>query len=136
MTWSSTFPSGTVSVRANRTIGQGNTTYIENTMGNVPIGTNLNTSKDHFWNVDANLDGYHRKLNFPILPSDALPANASLARVVYCVTVNNSTQLFTNGTNNIANRYQVTPGYSIGGAVVGANYANFSGALPANVYGE
>lgn len=60
MTWNSTFPDGTVSVKANKTIGQQNTTYIETTMGDSAEGSNAVTTRDHYWNVDADLDGRHR----------------------------------------------------------------------------
>ena len=60
MPWNSTAPLGTVSVKANRQILQDNTTYIEDSMGNDVVGTNNGTVRDHFWDVDPNLDGRHR----------------------------------------------------------------------------
>lgn len=60
MTWNSTWPIGNISVKDNRPPGQQNTTYIETTMGNAVIGTNTADTRDHFWNVDATIDGYHR----------------------------------------------------------------------------
>ena len=63
MTWNSSWPLGTVSVSANQSTGQQNTSYIETNMGNVAVGTNLDTTRDHFWDVDASLDGRHRYIN-------------------------------------------------------------------------
>ena len=66
MSWSSTAPDGAQSVKANRSILAGNTTYIENTMENEPNDTtNTDAIKDNYWNVDANLDGRHRYINQP-----------------------------------------------------------------------
>lgn len=78
MTWHSTFPLGTVSVKANRPIGQDNTTYIETTMGNSIIGTNGVTTRDHFWNVGANEDGRHRWIQSPAFTVGGLPADANI----------------------------------------------------------
>jgi len=57
MVWNSTSPLGTVSVKANVTIQQQNTSYIDATMGN-----STNTSKDHYWNIGADEDGHHRAI--------------------------------------------------------------------------
>ena len=63
MTWNSSWPLGTVSVGANQSTGQQNTSYIETNLGKVAVGTNLNTTRDHFWAVDPSLDGRHRYIN-------------------------------------------------------------------------
>jgi hypothetical protein len=60
MPWNSTFPNGALSVKANETPGQENTTYIETTMGNDPVGTNTAAVRDHFWDVGSDEDGHHR----------------------------------------------------------------------------
>jgi hypothetical protein len=66
MTWSSTAPDGAQSVKANRTILGGNTTYIENTMGKTANDTtNSDSIRDHYWSVSASLDGRHRYINMP-----------------------------------------------------------------------
>ncbi len=53
--WNSLSPDGSKSVKANVTIQDQNTTYIEETMGNI-----TNNTKDHFWNIGVNEDGHHR----------------------------------------------------------------------------
>ena len=75
MPWNSTAPVGSVSVKANRTILGQNTTYIESTMGTSIVGTNTVTTRDHFWNVDANLDGRHRFIQSPAFTVATIPAN-------------------------------------------------------------
>ena len=75
MAWSSTAPLGTVSVKANKAILGDNTTYIETTMGNSVVGSNAVTTRDHFWNVDANLDGRHRFIQSPAFTVGAVPAD-------------------------------------------------------------
>lgn len=59
MSWNSVFPDGSKSVKQNEAIGQANTTYIEDTMGN-----STNTSKDHYWDIGTNEDGHHRAVQF------------------------------------------------------------------------
>lgn len=49
MTWNSMAPDGAQSVKANETILQTNTTYIEDTM-----------SADHFWDAGGTKDGHHQ----------------------------------------------------------------------------
>jgi len=78
MPWNTVFPLGSVSVKANRTIGQQNTTYIEVTMGNSIVGTNTNTTRDHFWNVGSNEDGRHRFMQSPAFTVGGLPVDPVL----------------------------------------------------------
>ena len=78
MPWNTVFPLGSVSVKANRTIGQQNTTYIETTMGNSIVGTNTNTTRDHFWNVGSNEDGRHRFMQSPAFTVGGLPVDPVL----------------------------------------------------------
>src|SRR3990167_9364010 len=68
MPWNATWPIGTNSVKANKTPGQQNTTYIE---------TELN--KDHYWNIGVNEDGHHRFVQNPISGTVAVPTNPTLA---------------------------------------------------------
>lgn len=75
MPWNSIWPVGTVSVKQNRTSGQQNTAYIEATMGNSIVGTNAVDTRDHFWNVSANLDGRHRFMQSPVFTSTAVAPN-------------------------------------------------------------
>jgi len=70
MVWNSTSPDGTKSVKANETIIQANTTYIE---------TELN--KDHFWNIGANEDGRHKFAQMPkyVDGAPATPTSPTIA---------------------------------------------------------
>lgn len=58
--WNSTWPNGTKSVKANRTTGQQNTSYVE-----------ANQKLDHYWNEDVNKDGHHKKVESTKLSSAA-----------------------------------------------------------------
>ena len=60
MPWNPISPDGTLSVKANRAPMRENTTYIQETMGNMAIGDNTTSTRDHFWNVDDDFDGRHR----------------------------------------------------------------------------
>lgn len=71
MPWNAVWPDGAVSVRANRTKGNQNTTYIDTTMGNSIVGTNTAATRDHFWNVGSNEDGRHRFVQSPAFTSTA-----------------------------------------------------------------
>lgn len=75
MPWNSTSPIGSISVKANRTTMNQNTTYTETTMGNSAIGTNTVTTRDHFWNVGANEDGRHRFIQSPAFTVGGLPTD-------------------------------------------------------------
>lgn len=88
MPWNSTFPLGSVSVRANRTIGQQNTTYLETILKN-----------DHYFNEDVSKDGYHKKASMPNYGSTpGVPAGTD---GVYYVFTNGSEKesRFTNDGN-------------------------------------
>jgi len=80
MPWNSTWPDGTVSVKANDATGVQNTNYIKATMGASIVGTNTGATTDHFWDVDANLNGHHRFVKMPkftstaVAPDDTDPA--------------------------------------------------------------
>jgi len=75
MPWNSTAPVGSISVKANRTILQQNTTYIETTMGTSIVGTNAVTTRDHFWNVGSDEDGRHRFMQSPAFTVGGLPVD-------------------------------------------------------------
>lgn len=59
MAWNTLFPDGTKSVALNETIGQANTTYIEQTMGD---SSGIGITNDHFWNIGSDEDGHHRQV--------------------------------------------------------------------------
>ena len=137
MPWNSTWPVGNISVKANRTVGQQNTTYIETTMGNSIVGTNTNATRDHFWNVGANEDGRHRFINSPAFTVGGNPADpvvgAGMDAVLYLKTTNAQPQWFNKTSGNII--YQVSPNFLQGTVVIGSSQTNIV-LVPANVYGE
>lgn len=137
MPWNSTFPLGTVSVKANRTIGQENTTYIENTMGISVLGTNTVTTRDHFWAVDPNLDGRHRFIQsqgFTVASAPADPViGTQMDGVNYLKLTNGTVQNFYRNAQGI---YQTSPAVIKGTATLNdATFATIA-AIPANCYGE
>lgn len=68
MAWSSTWPDGSQSVKANQPTGAANTTYIE---------THMN--KDHFWNISGDKDGHHQFVQMTQQGTPAAPTDAALA---------------------------------------------------------
>jgi hypothetical protein len=136
MPWNSTCPLGSVSVKANRPIGQQNTTYIETTMGNSIVGTNTNTTRDHFWNVGSNEDGRHRFIQSPAFTVGGNPADpvigTGMDAVVYSKVTNGRAEWF---NRNAAGIYQFCPSFLSGTVVVGGSYGTVV-AVPASVYGE
>lgn len=138
MPWNSTWPIGGISVKANRTAGNQNTTYIETTMGNDIVGTNTTTMRDHFWNVGSNEDGRHRMIQSPAFTVGGNPADPVLGvgmdAVLYAKTTNGTVQWF---SRNAALIEQVTPTL-LSGTVVVASSSSYNAivAVPANVYGE
>ena len=91
MAWSSTFPDGTQSVKANQPIGQGNTTYIETTMNN-----------DHYWNIGANENGRHKSINMKNLASDPAAPSAGMDGVIYLKLANATAQGFFKNTRGLS----------------------------------
>jgi hypothetical protein len=143
MPWNSTSPLGSVSVKDNRPIQQQNTTYIEVTMGNSIVGTNTNTTRDHFWNVGTNEDGRHRFIQSvgftsnAVAPDNVYPVLGSgMQTVLFPLVTNGEVQWF--HKNQVANTkiYQFIPNFLTGSiAVPTTSYTNLV-AVPANVYGE
>lgn len=138
MPWNSTFPLGSVSVRANRTIGQDNTTYIETTMGNSIVGTNTVTTRDHFWDVGSDVDGRHRFIQSPGFTVGSSPTDpvvgTGMDGVLYLKTITGTVQGFYRNAQSI---YQYIPTF-VSGTVSITSTSTFATlvAVPANVYGE
>lgn len=139
MAWSSTAPVGSISVKANRTILQGNTTYIEQTMGNVAAGTAYATSQtDHFWNLGTNYSGHHRFIKSPAYvvagnPADPGPSlGTSIDGILYLKTTNSRAEWFHRNSSGI---YQATPSFKSGTISVTDSYQTVT-SVPSNVYGE
>lgn len=140
MPWNSTFPLGSVSVKANRAIGQQNTTYIETTMGNSIVGTNTVATRDHFWNVGANEDGRHRFIQSPAFTVGGTPTDPLIGTgmdgVQYLKTTNGRVQGFYRNAQGV---YQSIPAFITGTVNIsgggGSDWKNLA-AIPANCYGE
>lgn len=133
MPWHSSWPVGTTSVRANRPTGQDNTSYIEATMGNA-----ANNTKDHFWDVAATKDGYHRTINMEQQGGHITPATIDMSLILYCKLASTDApdpQIFIKNTTQ--DRYQVTPSFKQGTVVLNnsSTYVNVTD-VPPNVYGE
>lgn len=136
MPWHSTFPVGNTSVRANRTVGQDNTSYIESTMGNSIVGSNTTSTRDHFWAVGSDEDGRHRFIQSPAFTVGSAPADAVIGTgmdtVRYAKTTNGRVEWFSRNAEGI---YQDVPSFLTGTHVVTGGYTTIA-AVPANVYGE
>ena len=138
MPWNTTSPLGSVSVKANRTTMQENTTYIETTMGNSVVGTNTTSTRDHFWNVGSNEDGRHRFIQSPAFTVGGNPADPVLGTgmdaVEYVKTTNGRAERFHRNSQGI---YQYVPSVLTSTVSVpsSSSYSTIV-AVPANVYGE
>lgn len=138
MPWHSTSPTGSISVKANRTPMQQNTTYIEDTMGISPVGTNTVVTRDHFWKVGSDEDGRHRFIQSPAFTVGGNPTDPVIGTGMDCVeypkTVAGRVERFHRNAQGI---YQHVPSF-LQGTV---NLSNTTGyfmvsAVPINVYGE
>ena len=130
MSWSSTAPDGTKSVKDNRPILADNTTYIETTM-----------KKDHHWNEGIPLSGHHNVIqqsnHTTNLPRPIAPLNGELyVRTVSLAAGNeNSSQLFyLQEFSGYPLAYQVTPAYLTGSTALTGTFATVV-TVPKNVYG-
>lgn len=136
MPWNSTSPSASLSVKANRTTMQQNTTYIETTMGNDVVGTNAVTTRDHFWDVGLDEDGRHRFIQSPAFTVGGLADDpvigTGMDAVEYVKVTNGRAERFHRNAEGI---YQHVPSFLSGTVVVNGSYGNVV-AVPASVYGE
>ena len=88
MPWNSVWPDGSVSVKANNTPGQQNTTYTEDTL-----------NKDHYWNIGSNEDGRHQFVNMPNQASE--PSIATGMDGLLYAFENVSSQPFFKNSNSV-----------------------------------
>jgi len=136
MPWNAVWPIGNISVKANRTTGNQNTTYIQTTMGNSIVGTNTAATRDHFWNISANVDGRHRFIQSPAFTVGAVATDpvigTGMDAVNYLKTTNGRAEWFHRNTQGI---YQYTPSVIRGTVTIASTYNNLV-AVPANCYGE
>jgi hypothetical protein len=143
MTWNSTWPINTLSVKANQVPGNQNTVYIETNMGNSVVGTNTVTTRDHFWNVDANLDGRHRFIQSPAFTEGGNPADpvvgTSMDGVIFIKQIKDTVQGFyrNNPTGSNTEVYQFIPAYRTGTVTIsGSTWKDIGNPMQQNVYGE
>lgn len=141
MPWNSTWPLGSASVKANRTTGQQNITYIEVTMGNSIIGTNTTSTRDHFWNVGANEDGRHRFIQSPGFTSGGNPSDPLLGTgmdgVQYLKSDGLTPATIVGFYRNASTIYQHIPAFMSGTVNMPANSSYVTLVnVPANSYGE
>ena len=136
MPWNSTSPVGSLSVRANRTTMNQNTTYIETTMGNDPIGTNGVATRDHFWDVGSDEDGRHRFIQSPAFTVGGLATDPVLGTgmdgVSYIKETNGRVEGF---YRNAAGIYQHIPSFLSGTHVVTGSFTTMA-TVPDDTYGE
>jgi hypothetical protein len=148
MAWNSVAPLGSVSVRSNRSILGDNTTYIEKTMGNTAVANvtiNNETIRDHFWDVDPNLDGHHRfirSIGFTVatVPTDPL-IGTGMDGVNYLKLTNGTVQNFYRNTTVDPSTggdtiYQTSPMVLRGTKYLDSLSEQNIVAIPANCYGE
>lgn len=139
MAWVTNSPVGTLSVKDNRAQMNANNTYINTYLGNQSAFENLDTTRDHFWNIDSNRDGRHRFICSPafttsdgVTPTDPV-VGAGMSAVLYLKTTNTQPQWFNRTSGNVI--YQVSPNFISGSFTSSANFTNIV-AVPDDVYGE
>lgn len=146
MPWHSNSPSGSISVKANRTPMNENTTYIEETMGNSVVGTNTASTRDHFWHVSGNVDGRHRFIQSPQFTVGGVATDPVIGTgmdgVQYIKLVNSDVGRVEGFYRNTQGIYQHIPSFlqnsNPAAAVVITSTSNMTDivAIPKNVYGE
>ena len=121
MTFVTTWPDGTKSVKVNETAGAANMAYIQ-----------TKQRLDHYWG-EGSVDGYHRKMDMP--KSASAPALVNNGVLFAQDTSDLVTQTF---YTNTSATYQVTPGILTGTTGTISSKTTYSNvvAVPANVYGE
>lgn len=141
MAWHSTWPVGSVSVKANRITGQENTTYTENTMGNDPVGTYTSATRDHFWNVGSDEDGRHRFMQSPGFTIGGIAADPLIAAgmdgVRYLRSDGLSPARVVGFYRNAQTIYQYIPAYRTGTINIPSSSSYVAMVtVPDNSYGE
>lgn len=123
MPWNTDYPDGSISVKANESIGQENTTYTKTTM-----------NVDHYWDTGANEDGHHKRVEMTKESSDP-SISAGMDGVVYLKdTTEGRTEGFYRNSNGI---YQYIPSFKSGSLSITStsSYVTVT-SVPANVYGQ
>lgn len=125
MVWSSVWPDGTKSVKANTPTGNANTTYIETAM-----------NVDHFWNIGVDQDGRHKQVQMPKQASD-VTLGAGMDGAVYYKEVSASNSRVQGFYRNVDGIYQFIPSFKSGSVLVNSSgsYAIVT-SVPAHSYGQ
>lgn len=122
MTWTSVWPQGDLSVKANESPGAGNTAYIESTM-----------KLDHHWNTTP-LAGRHLQVNMP--KQSPTPGIATGCDGVMYLKGDGTTSDTVQGFyDNVINTYQFIPAFLSSSVVVGSSFGDLV-TVPAGVYGD
>ena len=141
MTWNPVWPDGTVSVKANEATGVQNIAYIKSTMGGTAVGTNTVTTRDHFWNVDDDLNGRHRFIQSrgfvdSMGDADDPVLGTLIDSVLYAKTVSTSVARVEWFSRNSSGIYQVSPSQDTGTVTNLTSSYQTVLAVPTDVYGE
>jgi hypothetical protein len=124
VTWNSTSPDGSKSVKANQTPMAQNTTYTETVLNG-----------DHFWNIGANQDGRHNAINMPKQASD--PATSTgMDGTVFIKEVSATNARVEGFYKNVNGIYQFIPSFQSGSETLNASTFTVLTSVPANSYGQ
>lgn len=127
MVWSSLSPDGALSVKQNTAPMAANTVYTETTLNN-----------DHFWNIGADEDGYHRKVSMESYADTAIgapvdaPIPTGMDAVYYLKPANGRIAGFYRNASGI---YQSVPGFIIGSVVMTTSFQTIV-SMPEDCYGN
>ena len=124
MVWNTNAPDGAVSVKANESILQANTTYTLATM-----------NVSHYWNDSATLDGNHQFVACPDSVTDiAVPADND--GILYFKAVSADNTRVEGFYQNADKIYQFIPSFQEGTVALNTSTYVTVATLPANCYGE
>jgi hypothetical protein len=124
VTWNSTSPDGSKSVKANQTPMAQNTTYTETVLNG-----------DHFWNIGANQDGRHNAINMPKQASD--PATSTgMDGTVFIKEVSATNARIEGFYRNVNGIYQFIPSFQEGTADFTSSTVQNIAVIPDNSYGQ
>lgn len=113
-------------------------------MGNSIVGTNTDTTRDHFWNVGSNEDGRHRFIqsvgftSTAVAPNDFYPVlGAGMETVIFPLLSKGEVVWFHKNEVINDNIYQFIPNFLTGTKTISSSSSYVTLAtVPNNVYGE
>lgn len=141
MAWDVDWPDGDRSVKANQAVGNNNMVYIQTTMGNSAVGTNTNSTRDHFWDVGGDEDGRHRfiqSMGFTVggLATDPV-IGTGMDGVIYLKEASTDIGRIEGFYRNADGIFQFIPSFLSGTiAIPSSNSYTTIVTVPPNVYGE